>query len=324
MIDRSPDKEQQNVDLPESHRELYLADQLAFTGRSDEAPQFQASFERYRESKRNTQLSGEIEKTPEQKSKIQTIHYAMLEIGEENGIDLYSRLPNIREYHFFPDEASYVRALKEVGDRSISLEDGWIPPARARLEGIMQIKPDESVSDTVHETWHDVSKQWVNLEEYSYDGQGRLQIESVGLGSGFSYMGEAASMEEWATDLACIQTMERAGYEPRAAYLSLDILGASLIHEVADHHGVSAEAAYGIMLNDKINGTGEWIDLLHTAFGEEDYNRIINFLADSRPADVLQLAQALDLDEAVQGIEIRIKENREPPFRKPWRTEQAL
>src|SRR5438128_120591 len=52
-------------------------------------------------------MPGEVQQTPEQVEQIQKLHAAVIELGDDLGIDLRSRLPKIEHYHFFDTQQDY-------------------------------------------------------------------------------------------------------------------------------------------------------------------------------------------------------------------------
>jgi hypothetical protein len=246
------------------------------------------------------QIPGEIEKTPEQIAEILRIHTAVIQLGDELGVNVRDRLPEIRHYHLFGSHEAYVQGAGMVGSEQPTETGGMSDISR----GIFCETRDDPVRDRTgfaHEITHFIARGiFYPTVHYDEDGTGHLGGNYT---HGFSPQSHA--LEEWTSDIGMRIILRRAGYEDGdwgESYRPLNMIGDALVAETAAANAESIEAVEKLLVRGKFTGDMDGPRLMTRAIGHDRMQRFMQLHEWSDPATLAEAATQMFLPEVAERI----------------------
>jgi hypothetical protein len=256
-------------------------------------------------------IPGEIPLSDRHREQIASVHTGVARLGEWLDVDLDVRLAPPEQYHLFPDIDTYQEGVAaqfgEVREsRGVHIVNGGIALAD---------DPDDLMNLSVigHETVHDVSFIHLDITDAhsTYDETGReIQHVDTTAHTGYALLNPERpndvpnGINEWPIDMATVNALGRAGVRTvRLMYAPLDVIGDTIMHEVASYHREFIGTVEKTFLRGMFTGDQAGVEMIRAALGNDRMDELVRLPGNLDIEGARQAARNLHLPQAVIYLE---------------------
>ena len=283
------------------HGPLEVLPKYDYVGpRRDEMQRDHNEIVRLYADQRSQPLPGEIEKSRVFLAIYNNMRLGLMEMGASHGLDLSDRIPSLSEYHLFASKYAAADAFSDNPEVHAAFLEG-AQGVNDRTKGMIIVGADSNVAECqniVHETIHEAAYQAMHA-----DSEGdMLDLKR----RGFVISAKALMMmnETW-TELVKLDVIENymdpkySGKNTLHSYDEGTLLMSHLIERAAATLGVEPYELFRLGEKGMLNGSMEIVRLLI----EQSPGAKRELIEASEPQNTMELAELLDLPEAVADIQ---------------------